>query len=81
MRRERFFRMDGDAKTGDTLRHLFVLLTGLDMRESSGRCCEGRDLSASNTTADTAEAGLFQQSWNSRFASPELPKLVSQYSA
>jgi uncharacterized protein (TIGR02594 family) len=70
-----------EAKTGDTLRHLFVLLTGLGMRESSGRCCEGRDLSASNTTADTAEAGLFQQSWNSRFASPELPKLFSEYSA
>jgi hypothetical protein len=56
-------------------------LTGLGMRESSGRCCEGRDLSASNTTADTAEAGLFQQSWNSRFASPELPKLFAEYSA
>jgi uncharacterized protein (TIGR02594 family) len=69
------------AKNGDVLRHLFVLLTGLGMRESSGRCCEGRDLSASNTTADTAEAGLFQQSWNSRFASPELPKLFAEYSA
>ena len=70
-----------EAKTGDTLRHLFVLLTGLGMRESSGRCCEGRDLSASNTTAETAEAGLFQQSWNSRVASPELPKLFAEYSA
>jgi len=69
------------SKNGDVLRHLFVLLTGLGMRESSGRCCEGRDLSASNTTADTAEAGLFQQSWNSRFASPELPKLFAEYSA
>ncbi|MBV9066356.1 MAG: hypothetical protein JO004_11415, partial [Methylobacteriaceae bacterium] len=69
------------AKNGDVLRHLFVLLTGLGMRESSGRYCEGRDLSASNTTADTAEAGLFQQSWNSRFASPELPKLFAEYAA
>jgi uncharacterized protein (TIGR02594 family) len=69
------------AKSGDVLRHLFVLLTGLGMRESSGRCCEGRDLSASNTTADTAEAGLFQQSWNSCFASPELPKLFAEFSA
>jgi uncharacterized protein (TIGR02594 family) len=69
------------SKNGDVLRHVFVLLTGLGMRESSGRCCEGRDLSASNTTADTAEAGLFQQSWNSRFASPELPKLFAEYSA
>jgi uncharacterized protein (TIGR02594 family) len=70
-----------ESKSGDTLRHLFVLLTGLGMRESSGRCCEGRDRSALNTTAETAEAGLFQQSWNSRVASPELPKLFAEYSA
>jgi uncharacterized protein (TIGR02594 family) len=70
-----------EAKNGDVLRHLFVLQTGLGMRESSGRCCEGRDLSAANITAETAEAGLFQQSWNSRVASPELPKLFAAYSA
>jgi len=46
------------------LRHLFVLLTGLGMRESSGRYCEGRDSSAHNTSSDTAEAGLFQISFN-----------------
>lgn len=34
-----------------TLRHVFVLLFGLGMRESSGRYCEGRDRSVSNTTA------------------------------
>jgi uncharacterized protein (TIGR02594 family) len=70
-----------DAALGDVLRHLFVLLIGLGMRESSGRYCEGRDRSASNVSAETAEAGLFQQSWNSRFASPELPKLFARYSA
>jgi uncharacterized protein (TIGR02594 family) len=70
-----------DAALGDVLRHLFVLLIGLGMRESSGRCCEGRDRSASNVSAETAEAGLFQQSWNSRFANPELPKLLAKYSA
>ena len=48
----------------DTLRHLFVLLTGLGMRESSGRYCEGRDRAAYNVDADTAEAGLFQTSYN-----------------
>src|SRR5262249_10854782 len=49
----------GDRST--TLRQLFALLYGLGMRESSGNCFEGRDRSASNVTADTAEAGLFQQ--------------------
>ncbi len=63
------------------LRQLFALLYGLGMRESSGNCFEGRDQSASNTSSDTAEAGLFQQSWNSRAASPELPKLFAVYSA
>jgi len=66
-----------DNKTDgpDTLRHLFVLLLGLGMRESSGRYCEGRDRSADNVTADTAEAGLFQMSWNARSATPLLPEL------
>jgi len=56
----------------NTLRHLFVLLFGLGMRESSGNCFEGRDISASNTSSETAEAGLFQQSYNSFSASPDL---------
>jgi hypothetical protein len=64
----------------DTLRHLFVLLIGLGMRESSGRYCEGRDTSAENTSADTAEAGLFQMSWNAHVASPLIPQLFSNYS-
>ena len=53
--------MDNSAPGVDVLRHLFVLLTGLGMRESSGRHCEGRDMDAGNTGADTAEAGLFQE--------------------
>jgi hypothetical protein len=65
----------------DTLRHLFVLLMGLGMRESSGKHCEGRDRSASNITAETAEAGLFQTSFNARGASPLLLTLFAQYSA
>lgn len=70
-----------DFSGPDTLRHLFVLLMGLGMRESSGRYCEGRDRSASNSTAETAEAGLFQTSFNARTGSPELPKLFARYSA
>jgi hypothetical protein len=67
--------MNNDVVGDDTLRHLFVLLIGLGMRESSGRYCEGRDRSASNTTAETAEAGLFQTSFNAKSASPVLPLL------
>jgi hypothetical protein len=64
----------------DTLRHLFVLLIGLGMRESSGRYCAGRDTSEENTSADTAEAGLFQMSWNAHVASPLIAQLFSNYS-
>jgi hypothetical protein len=73
--------MDNAAAGAATLRHLFVLLIGLGMRESSGRYCAGRDRSADNAMADTAEAGLFQMTWNARTASPELPRLFAAYSA
>jgi len=72
--------MSNDTAGSDTLRHLFVLLIGLGMRESSGKYCEGRDRSASNTTAETAEAGLFQTSFNARAASPLLPTIFAAYS-
>lgn len=68
----------GDA---DTLRHVFALLMGLGMRESSGRFCEGRDLSATNTKAETAEAGLFQTSFNSSASHPMLKTIFEQYKA
>jgi hypothetical protein len=71
--------MRNDSAGADTLRHLFVLLIGLGMRESSGKHCEGRDRSASNTSAETAEAGLFQTSFNARSGSPLLPRLFAQY--
>lgn len=77
----RSFGMDNSLSGEATLRHLFVLLIGLGMRESSGKYFEGRDMSTSNVDADTAEAGLFQMSWNARSASPELPRLFAHYSA
>jgi hypothetical protein len=40
--------MDDSADGIDTLRHIFVLLTGLGMRETSWRYCEGRDNLALN---------------------------------
>jgi hypothetical protein len=71
-----------NAKDGpDTLRHLWVLLLGLGMRESSGRHCEGRDMSADNVSSDTAEAGMFQTSYNAHSCSKEFDKLFTEYQA
>jgi N-acetylmuramoyl-L-alanine amidase len=64
----------------NTLRHLFVLMIGLGMRETSGQHCCGRDQSANNTDADTCEAGLFQTSWNISSCSPEIDKLLEMWS-
>ena len=61
-----------------TLLALYVMLTGLGMRESSGKYCEGRDRSASNTSAGTCEAGLFQQSWNSQSSSSHIRALLDE---
>ncbi len=63
----------------DTLRNAYTLLLGLGMRESSGRHCVGRDQSATNTTAETAEAGIFQTSYNSRSSNKVLPVLFQKY--
>jgi hypothetical protein len=63
----------------ERIRHLFVLLIGLGMRESSGKYCEGRDMSASNTSSDTCEAGLFQSSWNFHNSSSHIEELFHEY--
>lgn len=63
----------------DTFRHVMTLMIGLGMRESSGKYCCGRDGSASNVTADTAEAGVMQTSWNSRSSNSDLVKLFESY--
>jgi hypothetical protein len=73
--------MQNDVAGADTLRHLFVLLLSLGMRESSGKYCQGRDLGASNTSGETAEAGLFQTSFNARGAHATMPQLFQQYKA
>jgi hypothetical protein len=71
--------MDNTQDGIDTLRHLFVLLLGLGARESSGRYCEGRDMSADNCTAETAEASLYQTSWNIYSCSSSIPPLLNEY--
>jgi Putative peptidoglycan binding domain len=71
--------MDNSSAGVDTLRHLFALMLGLGMRESSGRYCEGRDMSADNVSSDTAEAGMYQTSWNIRSCSSTIPPLLDEY--
>jgi len=76
-----FAKLGMDNSTGgpNTLRHLFAFMIGLGMRESSGRYYEGRDITATNTSADTTEAGCLQMSWNMRSASPSMGKLLEYF--
>jgi hypothetical protein len=71
--------MSNTQAGADTLRHVFVLLLGLGMRESSGKYCEGRDVSANNISAETAEAGLFQCSYNLHGAHALLDTIFAGY--
>lgn len=71
--------MTNETSGLNTLRHLFVLLMGLGMRESSGRHCEGRDMSADNVSADTAEAGLYQTSYNAHVCCDEFSHVMNDY--
>lgn len=48
---------------------------------TTDRYCEGRDLAAQNDDSETAEAGLFQTSYNLRHASPRLAELFLIYAA
>jgi N-acetylmuramoyl-L-alanine amidase len=73
--------MDNTRDGPDTLRHLWALLLGLGMRESSGRHCEGRDQSADNVSSDTAEAGLFQTSYNAHTCSSAFDMLFAAFDA
>ena len=73
--------MRNDTAGVDTLRHSYALLIGLGMMESSGKYCEGRDVSQCFTTSDSAEAGLFQTSYGARRFSPVFPELLQRYSA
>jgi hypothetical protein len=73
------FGMDNEIAGADTLRHLFILMVGLGLRESSGRHCVGRDTTANNIDGERAEAGLFQTSYNARNLSPLLPVIFTNY--
>lgn len=74
--------MSNNRDGPETLRHLFVMMVGLGMRESSGDHWVGRDMSASNVDSDTCEAGLFQTSWNiNTAATAEMGALLVEFKA
>jgi hypothetical protein len=73
------YKLDNSFDSVATLRHLFVLVTGLGMAESSGKSFCGRDRSARNISADEAEAGAFQTSWNAHIANPLLRAMFDGY--
>jgi hypothetical protein len=72
-------KLEIDRSGAETLRSLYTLGVGLGMRESSGKYCEGWDKTAKNQSAVTAEAGVFQFSYNSMNASVELKNLYTEY--
>lgn len=65
----------------ERLRALYTLGIGLGMRESSGNTTEGRDTTVRTPTASNAEAGLFQQSFDSLRRSAALAPLFERYRA
>src|SRR5262249_52418106 len=74
--------MSNEADGADCLRHLYALMIGHGMRESSGQHCVGRDTSAgsSSQSSETCEAGAFQTSYNAHSASdPEFSDLMDEY--
>jgi peptidoglycan hydrolase-like protein with peptidoglycan-binding domain len=82
--RDEFNRLglSNERAGADTLRHLYAFMLGSGMRESSGQHCCGRDQSASNTDADTCEAGAFQTSYNAAGASnPAFDQLMDEFIA
>ena len=73
--------MSNSTDGPDTLRHAYVLMLGLGMRNSAGKYCVGRDQSAKFSSADSAEAGLFQTSWGAHKRHATLKALFDQYKA
>lgn len=68
-----------DDKPATLLRRLYVLLTGLGMRESSGVYCTGVYAPDKNFASDTAEAGLFQASYNLVSGNREYEPIRARY--
>jgi hypothetical protein len=74
-------RLEIDVSGADTLRSVYTLQIGLGMRESSGKYCTGYDTTAGAQTSTSAEAGLFQTSYNSIAANSQLKTIFNEYRA
>ena len=75
--------MSNEVAGADTLRHLFVLMFGHAMRESSGQYCCGWDTEKDRDplTSDSAEAGLFQTSYNAHTCHPTFDQVMAEFTA
>ena len=71
--------MDNETAGIEVLRHVYAFMLGLSIRESSGAHCCGKDQSASNTSADTCEAGMFQHSYDSHTCDSTFDPLMDEY--
>lgn len=60
------FKAMGIVNTGglETYRNTFAIIIGLGMRESNGNYCAGKDSTMDFSEGDTAEAGIYQTSYN-----------------
>jgi len=76
--------MDNSKDGADTLRHLWVYILGLGVRESSGEHCCGRDESVPvgyyGPPSDTTEAGAWQTSWDAHTCSSHFDTLFDAFS-
>jgi hypothetical protein len=77
--------MDNSRDGPDTLRHLWVYILGLGMRESSGEHCCGRDMSVPpgyyGPESTTTEAGAWQTSYDASGCSPQFGVLFDAFEA
>jgi hypothetical protein len=75
-----YYGKDGQTDV-DRLRLIYTLGLGVGMIESSGNPTEGPDPQAHSQSAEQAEAGLFQSSFDSLETNPWLRKLYDYYRA
>lgn len=71
--------LENDSLGVDTFRHVFVLLLGLGMRESSGRHCLGVYAPDGNYEGHSAEAGLFQTSYSAGTPVPMMLEIFRRW--
>lgn len=75
-----FWGESGNSRLGH-IRTAFAVAIGLGMRQSGGNPTAGRDRSKPYQSADGAEAGLFQTTYQSLGSNPWLPNLLDEYTA